>query len=342
MGPTPVAWSDHHRGFSDISSLIESSPLPDTVKSNAIRVFRILGEAEAAIHGTSLEEVHFHEVGAVDSILDIVGFCLGIHLLGITKVLAGAIPLSNGTIHTAHGKTPLPAPATLRILQGWPSVKGHPNHEQVTPTGAAIIKTLADYSDFPAMTVRCDGYGAGTRNPPAYPNLVRVCIGTRESPSQTADTTPSDIIEIQANIDDMSAELLGPMIDRLIESGALDVTLTPILMKKGRAGHLCTILSTREHLDRVITALFTHSSTFGCRFTHKERRILERTWDTVQTVLGEARMKIGHQGNVLRQMSVEFEDAKHLAEKHVRSIASVTALIQHEHWKQFPHRYPGR
>ena len=234
-GPQPTPWSNHHRGFTEISELISNSPLPTRVKEMAIQVFRVLGQAEADIHGTSLEEVHFHEVGAVDSILDIVGFCLGVHLLGVTTITAGAIPLSTGTIHTAHGRTPLPAPATLRILQGWPSTQGYPNHEQVTPTGAAILKALAIHSSFPSMIIESDGYGAGTRNPPAYPNLVRVCIGTQITPVKSVDETPSDIVEIQANIDDMSAELLSPLMDRLMESGALDVTLTPVLMKKGRA-----------------------------------------------------------------------------------------------------------
>ena len=341
-GPSPIPWSVHHRGFTEIAELISMSPLPDHVKEMATRVFRVLGDAEAEIHGTTLDEVHFHEVGAVDSILDIVGFCLGIHLLGITTIKAAAVPLSTGIIHTAHGPTPLPAPATLRILQGWPSIQGHPNHEQVTPTGAAILKALATYGPFPSMVIECDGYGAGTRNPPAYPNLVRVCIGRVEPSFDSSDSTPTDVIEIQSNIDDMSAELLSPLIERLMEAGALDVTLTPILMKKGRSGHLCTILSTEEHLESVVESLFTHSTTFGCRFTTKQRRTLHRTWDTVQTELGQARMKIGHQGNVLRQMSVEFEDAKRLAEQHIRSVSSVIAIVQHEHWKQFPHRYTGR
>lgn len=340
-GPHPTAWSEHHRGFTEIASLITMSPLPDRVKKMAIQVFRVLGEAEADIHGTSLDEVHFHEVGAVDSILDIVGFCLGVHLLNVTTIKVGAIPLSTGTIHTAHGLTPLPAPATLRILRGWPSTQGHPNHEQVTPTGAAIVKALAIHSSFPSMVIESDGYGAGTRNPTAYPNIVRVCIGT-EQQAGSIDSTPTNIIEIQANIDDMSAELLSPLMDQLLEAGALDVTLTPVLMKKGRSGHLCTILSTTDQLDSVTESLFTHSTTFGCRFTTKQRRVLKRVWDTVHTKLGTARMKIGFQGNVQRQMSVEFEDAKQLALKHMCSVASVITIIQHEHWKQFPDRYTGR
>ena len=338
-GPKPTLWSQHHRGFTEIQELITTSPLPKRVQEMAVSVFRILGEAEAAIHGTTLDEIHFHEVGAVDSILDIVGFCLGIHLLSIDEIYAGSVPLSSGMIQTAHGRTPLPAPATLRILKGWPSVQGHPNHEQVTPTGAAIIKALAAHSEFPAMTIQQDGYGAGTRNPPAYPNLVRVCIGTVEGTESVHDKTPSDIVEIQANIDDMSAELLSPLIDRLMDAGALDATLTPIIMKKGRVGHLCTILTTTSQLDAVVDSLFTHSSTFGCRFTSKERRTLTRSWDTVETPLGSARMKIGQSGNEIKQTSVEFEDARRLAEQHMRSVSEVMEIIQHEHWKQFPHRY---
>ena len=339
-GPQPTPWSNHHRGFTDISDLISASPLPAKVQDMAIQVFRVLGEAEATIHGSTLEDIHFHEVGAVDSILDIVGFCLGVHMLKIDTILAGSVPLSSGQIHTAHGPTPLPAPATLRILHGWPTVQGHPNHEQVTPTGAAILKTLAIHSSFPSMTPLADGYGAGTRNPTAYANLLRVCIGTTIGKETTIDRhTVDEIIEIQANIDDMSAELLSPLLDHLLSSGAVDATLTPILMKKGRVGHLCTILTTSEHKESVLKTLFTHSTTFGCRFSHKQRAILDRTWDTVKCHLGTARVKIGYLGNTVHQISIEFEDALALATEHDKSLTEVIPLIQHAHQTQFPTRY---
>ncbi len=339
-GPAPVAWSEHHRGFTEIVQLIQTAPLPQPVQQMAISVFGVLGEAEAAIHGTSLEDIHFHEVGAVDSIIDIVGVCLGIHLLGIDTMYAGAIPLSSGQIHTAHGLTPLPAPATLRILHGWPSVAGTPNHEQVTPTGAAILKALCQYSPFPAMKILGDGYGAGTRNPPMYPNLVRVCIG--ESIAKPILSQQTNIIEIQANIDDMSAELLSPLLDHLLAAGALDATLTPILMKKGRAGHLCTILTSPSQKDSVIQTLFRHSTTFGCRFIAKERQILDREWDSVHTEFGTVRMKIGLQGNTVVQMSIEFADAQQVATAHSLSLTEVIPLIQYLHREQFPNRYTGR
>ncbi len=352
-GPQPVPWSQHHRGFSEIQQVIQASTLPEPVQAMAIKVFEVLGQAEAEIHGSTLEDIHFHEVGAVDSILDIVGFCLGVHLLNINSIQAGAVPLSSGQIHTAHGLTPLPAPATLRILRGWPNVKGFPNHEQVTPTGAAILQALASYSAYPAMTTEADGYGAGTRNPPNYPNLVRVAVGcttpTPSSPNVQVSTqsvqneqiqSQSDtVIEIQANIDDMSAELLSPLIDQLLKAGALDATLTPILMKKGRAGHLCTILTTEYNKESVLDALFTHSTTFGCRLLRKERIILQRMWDSVQTPLGEARMKIGLRGNTVCQISVEFEDARALATQHSLSLTDVIPLIQRNHHTQYPHRY---
>ncbi len=342
-GPQPVPWSQHHRGFLEIQQVINDSTLPKAVKLMSIKVFEVLGQAEAEIHGSTLEDIHFHEVGAVDSILDIVGFCLGVHLLNIDmdSIYAGAVPLSSGQIHTAHGLTPLPAPATLRILRGWPSVKGFPNHEQVTPTGAAILKALATHSPYPTMVSESDGYGAGTRNPPNYANLVRVSIG-REATSQHIVQTEYEsdtIVEIQANIDDMSAELLSPLIDRLLQAGALDATLTPTLMKKGRSGHLCTILTKETTKESVLTALFTHSTTFGCRLLEKERVILERSWDTVKTPLGDARMKIGLQGNSVCQISVEFEDAQALATQHNLSLTEIVPLIQRLHHTQYPHRY---
>lgn len=353
VGPKPISWSQHHRGFSEIQQIINESTLPETVKIMAIKVFEVLGQAEAEIHGSTLEDIHFHEVGSVDSIVDIVGFCLGVHLLDIDSIQAGAVPLSSGQIHTAHGLTPLPAPATLRILRGWPNVKGVPNHEQVTPTGAAILQALASYSTYPSMSTESDGYGAGTRNPPGYPNLVRVAIGrtspTHLNPNVQVSTqgiqhdeihSQSDtIIEIQANIDDISAELLSPLIDQLLHAGALDATLTPILMKKGRAGHLCTILTKESNKESVLEALFAHSTTFGCRLLHKERVILKRMWDNVQTPLGEARMKIGLRGNTVYQISVEFEDARALATQHSLSLTDVIPLIQRNHHTQYPHRY---
>ena len=339
-GPTAVSWSNHNRGFSDIAQLIQNSPLPATVQQNALLVFKVLGEAEASIHGCTLHEVHFHEVGAVDSILDIVGFCYGLHLLDITSIIVGAPPLSSGTVQTAHGLTPLPAPATTRILRGWPSKQGHPNHEQVTPTGAAIVKALGTPGTYPAWILETEGYGAGTRNPPAYPNLVRVCIGCASTqPPSLNDFQQDDIVEIQSNIDDMPSEQLAPLIDHLLNAGAVDAHLQSIIMKKGRPGFLCTILCAPIHLSIVVQTLFAFSTTFGCRFVRKHRAMLHRDWDTVNTQWGTIDVKVGVQGNQVVQCSVEYE--------HAQSVAVTAGLPLHQvyqetllnHRIQYPHRY---
>lgn len=340
LGPSSVPWSNHHRGFTEISALLGNSALPERVQQDAIQVFRVLGEAEASIHGSTLEDIHFHEVGAVDSILDIVGFCYGLYLMNITDIIAGAVPLSTGEIHTAHGRTPLPAPATARILRGWPSKTGHPNHEQVTPTGAAILKALARHGAYPEWTLHSEGYGAGTRNPPAYPNLVRVCIGEPTTqPEPMHNYVQDEIIEIQSNIDDMPAEQLPPLIDHLLKSGAVDAHLQSIIMKKGRPGFLCTILCPKDNLPTVLETLFTHSTTFGCRFQNKQRAMLTREWDTVQTPWGPIDVKVGLHGNRLHQSSVEFEHAHHCAVQSGVALQDIYRITLMEHHRQYPHRY---
>lgn len=341
FGPSSVPWANHHRGFTEISNLISQSDLPSIVQQNAIQVFRVLGEAEASIHGSTLEDIHFHEVGAVDSILDIVGFCYGLYLMDITSIIAGAVPLSTGEIHTAHGRTPLPAPATARILHGWPSKMGHPNHEQVTPTGAAIIKALGSYGAYPEWTLRSDGYGAGTRNPPAYPNLVRVCIGElKPHPNPILTYEQDEIIEIQSNIDDMSAEHLAPLIDHLLSAGAVDAHLQSIIMKKGRPGFLCTILSPHDMLSSVLETLFTHSTTFGCRIQTKQRAMLTREWDKVETPWGLIDVKVGLHGNRLYQSSVEFEQAQQCSLQSGIALQEIYRITLMEHHRQYPNRYP--
>ena len=334
VGTNTVVDSHHHRGLKEVEELIHKSDLPKIVQANAVKVFELLGDAESQIHGTTLDKVHFHEVGAIDSIIDILGFCYGVYLLNIDRIIVDSLPLSSGEIITEHGRTPLPAPATLRILSGWQTKLGQHNHEQVTPTGAAIVKTLGEYGTFPPMTIESDGFGAGTRNPSEYPNLVRVCIGTRE-PRQTKDT----VIEIQCSIDDMSGELMVPLIDQLLKNGALDAHVQSITMKKGRQGQLFTILCSSQTQESVLQCLFKHSSTFGCRMITKERTILERQFDTVQTDTGPVAIKIGIYRNKVVQISVEYEDANSIAKEQNRSIQEVYRESLYLHQSQFPHRY---
>ena len=334
----PISWDTHHRGFTDIADLLQQANLSPKATEMAIKVFHTLGLAEASIHGTTLEDVHFHEVGAVDSILDITGFCVGIEILGIDKILIGAVPLSHGEIYTEHGRTPLPAPATLRILQNWECKQGHPNHEQVTPTGAAIIATLAEQrANFPAMKIQSTGYGAGTRNPPEYPNIVRCTLGYIRtesivtSPSTNSPYLHDSIVEIESNLDDMHPEHIATLLDILLEKGALDAYLQPIHMKKGRLGYLCTVLCNPSDLEHIAEILFTHSTTFGIRYTEKKRLMLHRKKVSIATEFGEAQIKLGFIGNKEVQCSVEFASALQLATAHNIPLAQMYQIILHRY-----------
>ena len=301
-------WGHHHRGFSDISSMIEGSSLPANVKRDAISVFRALGEAEAQIHGCLLEEIHFHEVGATDSILDIVGFCLGVHMLGITELYSAPPPLSYGQTHGAHGHIPLPAPATLSLLQERSVRTGYPGHEQTTPTGAAILKALCKEGAFPTTRVTSIGYGAGTRDPKDYPNILRVLLCAPQTTKKT-----SSIVSMQTHVDDMTGEGLPLLIERCLEAGALDVFAQPIIMKKGRMGYLITALAREEKQQHIEEVIFTNTSTFGIRYTTMNRTELERFKEPVETPWGIIHVKVGKKNQESKQASVEYEEAAHVA-----------------------------
>ena len=309
-------WGHHHRGFSTICTLIKKSTLPPKVQHNAMAVFQALGEAEAKIHGCSLEDIHFHEVGATDSILDIVGFCLGIHMLDITKLYCAPPPLSYGHTHGAHGHIPLPAPATLSLLKGKNVRSGHLNHEQTTPTGAAIIKALCKESTFPNTRIKSVGYGAGTRNPTEYPNILRLLLC--EQPPQT-----TQILSLQTQIDDMTGEGLPLVIERCLEAGALDVFAQPIIMKKGRMGYLITALVRKEKQAPVEEAIFTNTSTFGIRYSTMHRTELERTRKPITTQWGVIHVKVGLHNKENTQVSVEYEEAAQVARTHNIPLAMV-------------------
>lgn len=294
-----------HRHLPHILKMIDAGALPAAVKENAAKVFRRLGEAEAETHGVPIEKVHFHEVGAVDSISDIVGACLGFHLLGIERIHTTAINTGSGTVETEHGTLPVPAPATARLLIGWPTYARGPETELTTPTGAAIAVTLAATSGAaPAMTVRAMGFGAGSKDFPQNANVLRVLIGeTTTSPEATA------VSVIEANIDDSNPQVLGYAMDRLLELGALDVTLQPVLMKKQRAAALVRVLARPEDQERLIAALFAETSTLGVRTHTAERRVLERRHVEVETPHGKVRIKVAGEGG----WAPEYEDCARLA-----------------------------
>ena len=295
---------DHpHRTWSEIKNLIAGSPLRQGAKRRAEAVFGAIAQAEATVHGIALDEVHFHEVGAWDSIADIVAVAVALDNLGIDRIISRPPPLSSGTVQTAHGQMPLPAPATLKILEGWPVRAGRPGRESTTPTGAGILAALAEPGDMPGMRIVGTGIGAGTRDPADTPNVTRVVMG-----EPIHDSTGQSVCVLEAQMDDLTGEHLPPLIDALLRAGALDAYATPVLMKKGRSGLLVTALATPEHREAVTDALLRHGSTFGVRASSATRTILDRWHDTIETPFGTIRVKIGASQGEILHASPEYED----------------------------------
>lgn len=294
-----------HRQLSQILDMIAKAALPERVKQNAAAVFQRLGEVEARVHQVPIERVHFHEVGAVDSISDIVGACLGFELLGAEEIHCSPLNLGGGTAQTAHGTLPVPAPATAALVEGKPVYVRGPAVELTTPTGAAIATTLAvSFGPLPAMRISAIGYGAGERDFPEHANVLRVVIGEASGASEA--TTVS---VLEANIDDSSPEVLGYAMERLLEGGALDVTLSPIFMKKNRPGTLVRAIARPEDQERLAALLFAETSTLGLRIYPAERRVQARRTVEVQTPHGTVRVKVSEEGN----FAPEYEDCRRLA-----------------------------
>ena len=313
-----VPHEHHHRRLNDIEALIEAADLSESVKARSIAVFHRLAEAEGAVHGISPEEVTFHEVGAVDAIADIVGSAIGMELLGIEEVYASPLPMGHGFVEAAHGKIPLPAPATVEILKGVPVYDAGIQGELVTPTGAAIIRTLAsEFGEMPPMTLQATGYGAGKTEFP-FPNVLRLMIGEPCSQSDVSDRDKlqTRVAIVETNIDDMNPEFYDLVFERLFKAGALDVYLTPIYMKKNRPANLLTAICPVETKDEVSQVILTETTTFGVRISMASRRCLERKWETVSTRYGEIRIKIGLMGDKEITASPEYEDCKKAAEAH--------------------------
>lgn len=303
--------SHHHRKLNDIRRIIEESALSDSVKARAVEVFVRLAEAEGEVHGHSPEEVHFHEVGAVDAIVDIVGACIGIEMLGVSRMYASPLPMGRGFVEAAHGRIPLPAPATVEILKGVPVYSAGIEGETVTPTGAAIVRTFADgFGDMPEMQVGSIGYGCGKRDS-EMPNVLRVIVGE----SDEADRPAHQVSVVETNVDDMNPEFYETAMERLFAAGALDVYLTPVVMKKGRPATLLTAVSPTEKADEVAEAVLRETSSFGVRISKATRRCLDRQWATVTTSFGDVRVKVG-EGAGIETASPEYEDCRKAAEEH--------------------------
>ena len=301
--PVP-SWDENHRHYSDIIDLIDGSNLPTTVKSKAKLVFKHLAEAEAKIHNTDLESVHFHEVGAIDSILDIVGFCIGLDMLEIEQILNAPPPVSTGTIKGAHGVIPLPAPATLELLEDRKVRSGTPGMEQTTPTGAAILKALSKDSEFPEMIIIGSGYGAGKRKTHPTPNLLRLTMGNCELLD-----SEEEILCLQTHVDDMTGEDFPILFERLLDAGALDVFCQPIQMKKSRNGILINVLCRPDKRKELEKLIYTNTSTLGIRRQRHQRSTLRRRWEEIKTDWGLIRIKIGEMNGADVNASVEYEDA---------------------------------
>jgi uncharacterized protein (TIGR00299 family) protein len=326
------------RNFAEIRSLIENCQLPEAVKSSSLQIFQKLAASEAQIHSCSLEEVHFHETGGIDAIADIVGTAIGLDYLGIEQIFASRIPLGRGFVSCTHGTLPVPAPATLSILEGIPVYGTDISHELVTPTGAAIVATFArQFGAMPDMTMTGIGYGAGRREFDARPNLLRIITGARV---ETAAELPAEMQEdhisiIEACIDDMNPELFGYLMDRLFEDGALDVYWVPVFMKKNRPGTMLQVLCETGIRETIIRRILSETTTLGVRYSESRRRLLWRDRLEIKTTYGDITVKrIKDPGGNLRVVP-EYEECKKIAREHKIPLRSVYDTIIREtgEWK---------
>ena len=304
----------HMRSLSDIVALLHASTLSPKVREIALSIFQCLAKAEATIHGTNVETVHFHEVGAIDAIIDITGAAIALEALGITQLYASSLPLSSGYVQTAHGLLPVPAPATLEILRQVPAHwKPSPAEgEMVTPTGAAILATQARFQT-PAIFIERVGYGFGRKQFP-WPNCLRVCLGRAGKANQQSESADVDwVAVIESNIDNMTGELLGGLMDKLFSAGALDVNYTPIQMKKNRPAVMLTIICRVEEGTALSELLLSESSTLGVRISQVQRIKAQRVFERIETPFGPISMKIKRLGDRIISATPEYEDCQRIA-----------------------------
>ena len=303
--------ADHGRSWAQIRDLLQKSSLEPKVRDTALNIFHRVAEAEARIHGKLVDEVHFHEVGAVDSIVDIVVAAVGLHHLGIKDVTASVPVEGTGSIHCAHGHFPLPAPATAEILRGIPLRQIEVPAELTTPTGAAILaQTVRHFGPINSMVTDQIGYGLGTRDLPHRPNVLRAFLG--HTPSH-GGASHDQVVEIRTHLDDITGEHLAHAIDRLMAEGALDAAASPLLMKKGRPGHLLTVIADPADAEKLASLVLRETTAFGLRMERVERRTLRREEKTIQTPHGPVRVKLGWEGEKLVQIHPEDADCRKLA-----------------------------
>jgi TIGR00299 family protein len=310
-----------HRHLKDISEIINRSTLSDLTRQRALRAFELLADAEAHVHATTRDRIHFHEVGAVDSIIDTVGAMIGFELLGVERFFASALRVGHGTVKAAHGLMPVPAPATAELLRDIPIYAGDLEGEFVTPTGAAIIASLCEvFGPLPEMKITKTGYGAGTRDPQGFPNALRVMLGELMIEDQSSRRVnevrfgrEESICVIESNIDDMNPQAFGFVMDRAFALGALDVLLTATQMKKSRPGVMLTILCEPAARETILEMLLAETTTLGVRYYEAKRRVLARTLETVETRYGQVRVKVARDGERTLHFQPEYEDCALLA-----------------------------
>ena len=345
--PHSTANHEHHghgRTFSAIRTLIESSELEESVRSQAVSVFSRLALAEAKVHGSDVDRVHFHEVGAVDAIIDIVGACIGFHYFEIDQFYTSPLSLGGGTVTFSHGTWPVPAPATLELVTGFPTRVGGQDAELTTPTGAAIVTTLAVPVDSaPLVSLEKSGLGAGDRELPDAPNMLRLILGqgvekeARSAAGVGERPVPNvgreQVLLLEATIDDMDAEMFGRFMEIALAIGALDVFFTSIQMKKNRPGVLLSVLCKERDRDSLVEAVFRETTTLGIRIIPQERWVLDREVRRVELELGSVRVKVGRFRGEIVNIAPEYEDLKSIADSSGLPLKQVKQLVM-EHWTE--------
>ncbi|HEV2991477.1 MAG TPA: nickel pincer cofactor biosynthesis protein LarC [Candidatus Angelobacter sp.] len=315
--------SHAHRGLKEIRQIISKASISESAKQQAIKIFEALGAAEAKIHNTNIETIHFHEVGAIDAIVDITCAAVGAEALGVDEVICSPLNVGGGVVKCAHGTFPIPAPATLELLKNAPVYSGEIQKEFVTPTGAAIVNVLARrFTSFPKMKTEKIGYGAGTRDFKDFPNVLRLTVG--ESSEEHKVLSPEETITVlEANIDDMTPQVFGYVMDRVLQEGALDVFATAVQMKKTRPGMLLTVLCYPEDAQRLTQLIFAETTTIGVRTRQEQRTRLARRHLSVKTKWGEIRMKLANLNGSISNYAPEFEDCRRIAEQHHTPLKTV-------------------
>jgi len=313
-----------HRDLAHITGLINRSKIDRTARKKAVEIFGRLAHAEAEAHGVSVDKIHFHEVGAVDSIVDIVGASVALGMMGAGRIYSSALNLGSGSVKCAHGILPVPAPATANLVRGFPAYTSEIRHELTTPTGAAIITTLAhSFGPMPPMRVTSVGYGAGGRELQGYSNLLRVFVGEQD------DQFERDTAElIETNIDDMDPRIYEHVMERLLGAGALDVWLTPVIMKKSRPAVTLSVLAEPGKTAALVDIVLRETTTFGVRVSRVDREKLSRRFTEVITAHGTVRVKLGIAGGRTLKSVPEYEDVKAVANKSGRSVKDIIKKIE--------------